>query len=263
MAGRIRSHQQLNSNQMDLIKKASVTPEDIFAHMDDLNEEIAEEVETDGVLPIPKVDAPTVVGELKTYKLEPTPKEQIMSEIDEDLDSQLAREAAAAEAKLELIQKKQKEAAEKAAEENPQEETEDLSPEEMQRKMIMELIDRHPRAPSHEQIEALKAKYGKNGVHVLALGEDDIYIYTYLRRGQWDQIQKLVQASAAGEVGGDPDRMLQEKVVQYTVLWPKGVSSPEFLTNSRAGVIPTLYQVVLLNSYFLSPQQAMMLTTQL
>lgn len=129
------------------------------------------------------------------------------------------------------------------------------------REQILELLKSTPGAPSAVQIAKWKAQYGEKGVHVMAFGEGDVYIFTHLKRGQWKKIQELMQkAQAQGQV--DVEDMLKEKTVTYCTLWPNPLPI-EFMYNSKAGVVDSLYQVILLNSYFLSPQQAMMLTTQL
>lgn len=129
------------------------------------------------------------------------------------------------------------------------------------REQIMELLKNTPGAPSAVQIAKWKAQYGDKGVHVMAFGEGDVYIFTHLKRGQWKKIQELMQkAQQQGQI--DVEDMLKEKTVSYCTLWPTPLPI-EFFYNSKAGVVDSLYQVILLNSYFLSPQQAMMLTTQL
>ena len=54
---------------------------------------------------------------------------------------------------------------------------------------------------------------------------------------------------------------LKEKVVLYCVLWPS--VDEKWLDYCKAGILDSLYQMILLNSGFLTPQQAMLLTTQL
>ena len=126
---------------------------------------------------------------------------------------------------------------------------------------IMELLSNTPGAPNLATIERWKAQLGKNAVHVMAFGEGDVYIFTHLKRGQWKKIQEMMAKIQEGGASPDVEDQLKEKVISYCCLWPKlGV---EFFYNSRAGVADSLYQVILLNSYFLSPQQAMLLTTQL
>ena len=129
------------------------------------------------------------------------------------------------------------------------------------RSQILELLKNSPDAPNEAQINKWKQQYGSNSVHLMALGEGDVYIFTHLKRGQWKKIQEMM--TKIQESGGNTDMedSLKEKVIQHCMLWP---SLPvEFYYNSRAGVVDSIYQVILLNSYFLSPQQAMLLTTQL
>jgi len=131
------------------------------------------------------------------------------------------------------------------------------------REQIMELLGNTEGAPTEAQIAKWKIEYGENGVHVLALGEGDVYIFTHLKRGQWKKIQEVIaKMQEAGSAGTDLEDTLKEKVVQHSVLWPRPLTL-EFFYNSRAGVMDSLYQVILLNSYFLTPQQAMLLTTSL
>lgn len=245
--------QGLNPHQQELIKKTSLTPRQIFEYMDNLNEEIIEShAQPEGMVELPVQPEP-IAQQLPTLKPCPPLKEVPMQDLD-DMQRQLEEEVRQAEAKA-AAHRAQQEAELKA---QPDEE---LSPAELQRQAILDLLARTPGAPNENQIQGLKAKYG-GSLHVLALGEGDVYIFTHLRRGQFQQIRKLVQAGEASQVGGDPEELMKEKIVQHTVIWPK-VGSPEFLYNSRAGVIDTLYQTILLHSYFLTPQQAMHLTTSL
>jgi hypothetical protein len=126
---------------------------------------------------------------------------------------------------------------------------------------ILELLRLTPNAPDETQINLWKRKHGNNAVHVMGLGEGDVYVFTHLKRGQWKKIQELM-AKAQQSNNTDVEDALKERVLTHCVLWPSSLGT-EFFYNSRAGVVDSLYQVILLNSYFLSPQQAMLLTTQL
>ncbi|MBM07998.1 MAG: hypothetical protein CMF69_00240 [Magnetovibrio sp.] len=128
------------------------------------------------------------------------------------------------------------------------------------RSQIIDLLKNTEGAPDEATIAQYKAKYGNNGVHVMALGEGDVYIFTHLKRGQWKKIQEMM-AKIQETGNSDVEDALKEKVIQHCMIWPR--LPVEFYYNSRAGVVDSLYQVILLNSYFLSPQQAMLLTTQL
>ena len=66
------------------------------------------------------------------------------------------------------------------------------------------------------------------------------------------------------QAGADMSDMMREKVIQSCVLYPPPKSlTLEFFYRSRAGVIDSLYDSIMLHSYFLQPQQTMMLTAQL
>ena len=137
------------------------------------------------------------------------------------------------------------------------------APEQVEMKdQILQILKSLENAPSEEMINAWKEKYGKSGVHVMAFGEDDVYIYHHLTRGEWRKIKEIM--NKLKETSDDAELIeekLKEKVVLYCVLFPS--VSEEWLENCKAGVLDSLYQMILLNSGFLTPQQAMLLTTQL
>ena len=175
--------------------------------------------------------------------------------VEDPLDLELARVN-------EVLEREQR--ARAATEKQPAEPVVMKSQEEIIREQIMELLSKSNGAPNEAQIAALKRQYGDNGVHVVALGEGDVYIFTHLRRGQWKKIQEVVAKMAQTEAfGGKADDALKEKVIQRCVLWPQGIDGETFLYNSRAGVIDTLFELIMLHSYFLTPQQAMQLTISL
>ena len=105
-------------------------------------------------------------------------------------------------------------------------------------------------------------KHGNNSIYAIGMGEGDIYVFTHLKRGQWKKIQEIMGKMQAADESFDAEDEMKKKVVQYCTLWPAPLPL-EFFYNSRAGVLDAIYQSFLLNSYFLSPQQTMMLTTQL
>lgn len=233
----------LNPRQIEALKKASVNPNDILNNLDNLNNEIAA---LNGEQPAP------------TEK-----KEETMS-----TDFGLPDPALLAEenAKLErqIAEKRAREAAEAAqAAEDEEDVEEPLDPREAMQNQIKSILANAPGAPSAEQIEGLKRTYKK--VHVIALSEDDVFVFTFLRRGVWKQIQQWVEKEAQAGDGSAirAEETLRQKVLQNTVLYPKNVGSPEFAYNSHAGLLDTLYEVVMFNSYFLNTQQAMALTVEL
>lgn len=234
----------LNPRQIEALKKASVNPNDILDNLDSLNNEIA-----------------TLNGEQPSV---PEKKEEVMSD-DFGLPDPavLAEENARLEREIAEKRAREAEEARQAAEAQEAELEEAVDPREAMHAQIKSILANAEGAPSPEQIEALKERYKK--VHVIALSEDDVFVFTFLRRGVWKQIQQWVEKEAQAGEGSAirAEETLRQKVLQNTVLYPKGVGSPEFAYNSHAGLLDTLYEVVMFNSYFLNTQQAMALTVEL
>ena len=126
---------------------------------------------------------------------------------------------------------------------------------------ILDLLAGEPNPPSEEHINAWKERYGRNGIHVMAFGEGDVYVYHHLTRGEWKKIKELMNRLKESSNAEDVEEKLKEKVCLYCVLWPS--INESWLENCKAGILDSLYQMILLNSGFLTPQQAMLLTTQL
>jgi hypothetical protein len=237
---------KLNQSQIEALASISVQPDHILEHMDDLNDELStvytveEKEQRIKQKKLPKTEMKT---RKKSFFKRKNEEPEDMS-LDNDLE-ELER----------LVQEDQ---ALKSAERN---EYVEESTGGTMKEQIMDLLKKTPGAPNERGIQQLKNKYGENAVHVMAFGEGDVYIYTHLRRGQWKKIQEIM-AKIQETQNTDAEDALKEKVLQHCVLWPQNLPL-EFFYNSRAGVVDSLYQVILLNSYFLSPQQAMLLTTQL
>lgn len=131
--------------------------------------------------------------------------------------------------------------------------------EEMQRDILQLLAGRED-APSDDQILAWKEQHGEDAIQLLGLDKSNVYIYTHLTVSQWDKIQTLIQKVQGTPMAQNVERMIRDQVIRSAVLWPR---LPNDLGTMRAGLPDTIYQLVLIHSYFLSPQQAMTLTTQL
>lgn len=138
--------------------------------------------------------------------------------------------------------------------------TRDMSSDNM-RQQILGMLANDENSPSLEEIESWKETYGKNGIHVMSFGDNDNYIYHHLTRGEWKKIKEVMKRLRDSENAEELEEKLKEKVVCGCVVWPH--TDDTWLENSKAGVIDSLYQMILLNSGFLTPQQAMLLTTQL
>tara|TARA_R110001606_G_scaffold70801_3_gene161915 strand:- start:5291 stop:6052 length:762 start_codon:yes stop_codon:yes gene_type:complete len=237
---------KINQSQLEALSSISVQPNHILDHMDDLNEELnsvhtAEEtrnVVKQKLPPKKKMKSRSHYKKVNTRKEE----ENKVSSLDQELE-QFEEE----------LEGNENESV--GTEEN------DTFVGETMKDQIMHLLKETAGAPNENQIARLKMQHGDNGVHVMAFGKGDVYIYTHLRRGQWKKIQEIM-IKVQETQNQDAEDALKEKVLQHCVLWPTNLPL-EFFYNSRAGIVDSLYQVILLNSYFLSPQQAMLLTTQL
>ena len=258
--------QGLSKQQLRILQENSPKPNDILNNMDALNEEIAETYDANM---IEQADVVYEEEDEEISELDNITYNSLMSGVEEEEEEAMEIDDFDIDAELNAAQKaldaKQAALAAKAAEEAKQAPVEEAAPEDRQKNAILDLMKKIPGAPNAATIEKLKQRYGDDGVHVLALGEKDVYLFTYLRRGSWQKIQTIVQAAQSSDVTQSPEELMKEKVLQSCLLWPEAARklSPEFLYNSRAGVVDTLYQSVLLHSYFLNPQQAMMLTAQL
>ena len=238
----------LSIDQIEALSSISVSAEEVLTNLNDLNEEIVESgysVSENLEQELPKATVPKATKRKKVksnsaMRKKIPPERKPTGAVDMDFDEELDAAADELDARTDA-----------GTQEVP----------ETMKGQIMELLANTPGAPTMQVIEKWKAQMGQNAVHVMAFGEGDVYIFTHLKRGQWKKIQELM--AKAQETGAmDVEDALKEKVVTYCTIWPKPLSV-EFFYNSKAGVVDSLYQVILLNSYFLSPQQAMMLTTQL
>ena len=246
----------LDQSQIKALSGISVSASEVLSNLEDLNEEIVESgysVESnteENVLPDPR---PTQAKQPKMGKK--ARNKRIKRKVPANLPPKKTETPT-----MDLDQELEAASAELEAREKPVEENE-FTGEDAMRDQIMEVLRNTKGAPGEGQIAAWKSQYGEKNVHVMAFGEGDVYIFTHLKRGQWKKIQELMQ-KAQEQGATDVEDSLKEKVISYCTLWPKPLPI-EFFYNSKAGVVDSLYQVILLNSYFLSPQQAMMLTTQL
>jgi hypothetical protein len=232
MSGRIRGNPPgLDARSIAQLKKASLSANDILSNIDELN------AERDDFAKVPTQTLPAQAVE----------EEDELERIEKAFAAKQARELAEAEAKA--AAEKEKPAAQAPAKE--------VSIEDQVRGLLREA----KAGPSEAQIEAWKREYGEESVQVIALGKSDVYVFTYLRRINFQRIQIAMAKKAQLEPDKDPEEFMTEQVLKQCVLWPK--LSTEFFYNSRSGVIPTLYNAVMLHSYHLSPQQAMVLTAQL
>lgn len=117
------------------------------------------------------------------------------------------------------------------------------------------MLNSLPNAPGAAQIEQWKREHGEKAIYMTVFGEKDIYIYTHLTRNAWKAAQQYLS-----NTGGNQEA-LQEQVLSSCLLWPQ--FDNRFKYNSRAGIIPSLFESIMVNSAFLNVQQVMELTVNL
>ena len=235
----------LDDKQESLLESHSPTADDILDNMENLNEEIVES-HSEFVENTPKKEKPVpspvarptqrntpraVQAERRLAEEMPTPEPVVESRGDFDIDD---------------IGK-------------PEQEEVFMSDKEREDR-ILEYLKKIPNAPSQAQIKAWKNEVGEDGVNLIVFDEKNVFIYTYLKTGQFRKLQEKAQELAA-KGDKNAEDMLKEKTVQYCTLWPK--LTTEFFYTARAGILESLYNAIWTESYFLSPQQVQMLTVQL
>ncbi len=115
---------------------------------------------------------------------------------------------------------------------------------------LKDLLKGFGNAPSPEALDALKAKHGD--VFLSALNDDEVFLFRALTRAEH---RSLNTAIAENKLQADS---FEEEVLKVCILW----SSVENL-HKKAGTIPSLFEQVMQNSNFLSPQLLANLVTKL
>lgn len=239
--GKLKLGGDLTQSELKKLQEAGLTGNQILENIDDLNSEIYETANKNGI-DLPRDSVPKTINRRVV-------KEKVMT-LDEELEK-LNNDLDNRKKQSEVVIEK-----EEVRTQNVPEQGNDI------KDQILDLIRNTPGTPTQEQINEYKAKHGKNSVYAIGMGEGDVYIFTHLKRGQWKKIQEIMGKMSQQDGNIDVEDEMKKKVVQYCVLWPNPLPI-EFFYNSRAGVLDAIYQSILLNSYFLTPQQTMMLTTQL
>lgn len=243
--GKIRYGSELTDQQLAALKRTSPTGTQVLDSLDELNEEILETVESSGGK-LPSNSVPRVNRKLSRGQPEMSLDDEL-DKINRELDIKMEKQKMQEQTDLEEQTNVQ---------ENEPQQTDSI------KDQVVNLLKSAPNAPSDKQIQAWKVKHGQNSIYALGMGEGDVYVFTHLKRGQWKKIQEIITKMSNADNTFDGTDEMKKKVVQYCTLFPAPLPI-EFFYNSRAGVLDALYEAILLNSYFLSPQQTMMLTTQL
>jgi hypothetical protein len=107
-------------------------------------------------------------------------------------------------------------------------------------------------APSEEQIEQWKTQF--NEVFASGFSEEEMFVWRPISRQEWINLQTYATEQ------GFTQYKLEETVCEMCVLW-RSTTHPWH--EGKAGTASTLYEQVLQNSNFCSPQAASMLVAKL
>lgn len=118
---------------------------------------------------------------------------------------------------------------------------------------LADVLREHKNAPTQEQIERWKVEHGE--IFVSGFSDDDLYVWRPVSRAEWRGLQAKTQNPEANldQFG------FEELVCETAILWK---SNPKSLA-SKGGTASTLYEQILQNSNFMTPQAASMLVARL
>jgi hypothetical protein len=112
------------------------------------------------------------------------------------------------------------------------------------------LLTEFENAPTAQELEMFKQKHGD--IFLSALSDDEVFIFKALTRRDHRAINSEI---AENKLASD---QYEEEVVKRCLLW-QSIKSLE----DKAGTIPSLFEQVMQNSNFLSPQLLTNLVTKL
>jgi len=120
---------------------------------------------------------------------------------------------------------------------------------------LEEISRTFPGAPSRDVLNSWKIEFG--ALYAFVPDDEKVFLVRPLRRLEYRNI--LRDTRGLGQSGVTPaediEDLFQEKVVQCCLLHP--VVDHKMLTMSEAGLIPTLFALIMENSKFVSPERAM------
>lgn len=125
--------------------------------------------------------------------------------------------------------------------------------EEEQQKSLADYLYSLPNAPTKEVIDQWKATFGD--VFVSGFGEQEIFVFRALQRKE----HREMQARLNDPQGPIDQFTYEEQVCDICVLYPPAPRDWE----KKAGMASTLFEQIMLNSHFFSPQAASMMVLKL
>lgn len=147
---------------------------------------------------------------------------------------------------------KQKEVGEEAIDKDLEEE-EEVDPMEEIYRVLKE------KGINQQQLDSLKSRYGS--LYLFAPSETDVYVWRPIYKKEWDAINNQIPKGQTPEEQTEIESKLEKFVIRKCVVYPR--LDEQFIDNSRAGLLSTLFNVIMQGSYFFSPQQALSLVVEL
>jgi hypothetical protein len=122
-------------------------------------------------------------------------------------------------------------------------------------KSLADALSVFPGAPSQADIEGWKAKYGE--VFCSGFSETELHVWRPVNRAEFVEMQTMLAQADVPVTQLD----VEEQMVAKVVLWssPLAVSA----LSQKAGSLTTLYEQIMQNSNFVSPQVAAALVIKL
>jgi hypothetical protein len=116
-----------------------------------------------------------------------------------------------------------------------------------------------PDMPGRDVIEGWKERFGN--VHAFVPSSTEAFLFRPLRRLEYTNIARdLAELKMSASAERDPtlvENQTHEKVCKAALLHPIGIMQPENLNNAPAGLLATLFELIMKNSHFISPEQAL------
>jgi len=108
--------------------------------------------------------------------------------------------------------------------------------------------------PDANQIELWKSEHGQGSVHALPISPKKIFVFRSMKYREW------VNLTSEEQFAND-QRRLAEHTISRAVLWPK--MGPTETNMSEAGLIDTLFNVIMFYSDFVPPEMAIGMVEEL
>lgn len=113
---------------------------------------------------------------------------------------------------------------------------------------LVEILKDFENTPDEVQLQEWKEVHGS--FYMSSVSGDDLFIWKAIKRQEY----KTLFASMS-QVADNKQNMLEEFLVRRCLLWPK--ATPDWMQNTKAGVVTTLFRQIYFKSGFISDDQAM------